>query len=403
MGQFINEKQFINNNIFLYEGRLESQYTRFQEKNPTFVTYYHINPIESTTDTGLLSVEQIIGSKSPLKFQKIKDFPVYGLDQIQLDLTETDGGLNTEFNSEVVILPNTINPSPNDFMLFSYLDQDFIFMITRVAYDTIKSNNYWKVDYTLKDISHERFEELERQVVENYTCIFRNIGTADKCIVKDDEFEQLNLLKSIFNTFSDDYLRMYYNKKYNSFITQLDNSKMIYDKYLSHFITTTHMFDNPYGYTTLYITNEAPEPLFLIKYHDTIFGDIERGKKPRRQWVCEDFINSSSSSIFAMYNVTDSVYSIIPCIEHDNAQLYLNEVLYDIIETKDYTDEDIPYLYILISKYFNNEIASLTSIDFDKLKDVNITIDNYREYMVLIPITLFIISQITKKFLSNSN
>ena len=61
MGSFISDKTFLNDNIFKYEERLESQYSIFLEETPTFTTYYHINTVESITDSGLLNVEECQG------------------------------------------------------------------------------------------------------------------------------------------------------------------------------------------------------------------------------------------------------------------------------------------------------------------------------------------------------
>ena len=74
MGFLINEEKLMEDNIFKFENRLNSQLTRFLDKSPVFVTYYHINVNESTTDEGFRDIESIIGNRSPLRFQKIENF-----------------------------------------------------------------------------------------------------------------------------------------------------------------------------------------------------------------------------------------------------------------------------------------------------------------------------------------
>ena len=61
MGFKFDEKTLVNNNIFKYEDKLNSSYTRFLDKTPTYVTYYNINTIESTVDLGFSNVEKILG------------------------------------------------------------------------------------------------------------------------------------------------------------------------------------------------------------------------------------------------------------------------------------------------------------------------------------------------------
>ena len=129
MGSFIKDENFLNDNIFLFEKRLGSQYSIFFDgKTPTFVTYYHINNINSIADSGFLNVENILGPESPIRFQKIESFPLYGIESIKPDLVDEDEGLNSNFDGEAIALPNTIKPLPNDFFTINYLDNTFLFM-----------------------------------------------------------------------------------------------------------------------------------------------------------------------------------------------------------------------------------------------------------------------------------
>ena len=73
MGFKFDEKLLINNNIFKYEDKLNSQYTRFLESTPTYVTYYNINSIESTVDLGFSNVDKILGAESPLRYSEVKN------------------------------------------------------------------------------------------------------------------------------------------------------------------------------------------------------------------------------------------------------------------------------------------------------------------------------------------
>ena len=76
MGKFIKESNFLNDNVFAFEERLNSQYTRILDMKATYTTYFHINTENSTTDVGF----ENIGENSPLKFNEIKEFPLYGIE-----------------------------------------------------------------------------------------------------------------------------------------------------------------------------------------------------------------------------------------------------------------------------------------------------------------------------------
>ena len=120
MGFKFDEKALINNNIFKYEDKLNSQYTRFLDQTPTYVTYYNINSIETTVDLGFSNVEKILGNGSPIKYSEVKNLPVYGMEQIQLQLDEDEEGLNSSFDAELIILPDTIQPYPDDFFIIEH-------------------------------------------------------------------------------------------------------------------------------------------------------------------------------------------------------------------------------------------------------------------------------------------
>ena len=110
MAILINEQKLMDENAFKFENRLNTQVTRFLDKSPVFVTYYHVNADDVTTDGGYKDVEEIYGKNSPLKFKKIDNFPLYGLDTVQLAIQDTDQGLDTDYQGDAVLLPNTIKP-----------------------------------------------------------------------------------------------------------------------------------------------------------------------------------------------------------------------------------------------------------------------------------------------------
>lgn len=218
MGYLLDEKKMINDNIFLYEERLNSQLSRFLEKSPTFVTYYHINDNESTVDLGFQNIERILGPNSPVRFNEIKDFPIYGIDQIILSLSDELQGVDSSYEGDAIILPNTITPYPNDMFTVNYLDQTYLFMVTEVAYDTIKSNNYYKITFTVKSMDQTHIDYLTNQTNDKFHCILDNIGTKEKAIIRSDDLDQLILLNEIYKNIAEYFKLLFFNAKYNSFL-----------------------------------------------------------------------------------------------------------------------------------------------------------------------------------------
>ena len=218
MGFKFDEKLLVNNNIFKYEDKLNSAFTRFLETTPTYVTYYNINTIESTVDLGFVNVDKILGPTSPLRYSEVKNLPIYGMEAIQLDIDEGDEGLNSSYDGELIILPDTITPYPDDFFILEHKGYNFLFRVTGVNYDTIKSNNFYKISFTIKYVTPEDSKKILDQVTNKYTCIVDNIGTEDKCIIEDGMYALLMRMKDIYEEISNRYKLFYYSKKYNVII-----------------------------------------------------------------------------------------------------------------------------------------------------------------------------------------
>ena len=160
MAKFKSPAEFINTNVNMLANRQSSMYSLFLESKPTFTTYYHINKIKSRTDIGLKMPERLNGTLSPIRYNKLIGFPLYGIEQIQLQLDEEDEGLTSDYSGEAIILPNTIHPTVDDYFIIDYLEKKYMFRVTKYDYDTIKSNNYYKIEFTIQSVDVDFFNNL---------------------------------------------------------------------------------------------------------------------------------------------------------------------------------------------------------------------------------------------------
>lgn len=400
MGYLTDPKSYINDNIFKFEQRLESQYTVFLDKNPTFVTYYHINNINSTTDNGFKNVDKIMGTDSPLKFQKIDDFPIYGLDQIVLNLNDDEEGLTTSFESEGIILPNTIKPLPNDIFTISYLGTEYIFMISQISYDTIKSNNFYSVSFYLRATDGaDDIVKLQNQVIGTYKCIFNNIGTEDKCIIESDMCDKINAIETACQSMISRYRTLFYNSKFNSLVVA-EGNKLVYDKYITHFISKNRLLDEKNSYNTLQLSNEDDGTHFILQYEDSIFDAIEQRDITRVSYVKYSKVHISyQQSVFHYYNAHNFIESIafVPdsiseCAigSYIDDDLISNILSNNTVDTRSFIDD-------IIIKYFNNDSNTIHNINVSDLLRYRIRHNNHD--FRIIPILLFILRHTVNKFL----
>lgn len=398
MGKILDAKQFMNDNIFNYEQRLESQYTIFLEKNPTFVTYYHICNATSITDTGFLNVERVIGENSPVQFQRINDFPIYGIETIKLDLSDEEQGLTSTYEGEGIILPNTIQPYPNDCFTISYLDRNYLFMISSVNYDTIKSNNFYSISFFIKTLNPGDAAQLNKQLQDQFTCIFENIGTDDKCLLKVDEYEKYTQLETVYQNLVDKYLKLYYNRKFNSLLFAESDNTLLYDKYLTKFVMDNKLFNRCDRYDTLYLSNEDESVAFDVAYNFSIYNTIEEkdmdSLKPVR------FIRvpiSDAKSIFKFYSA--SYVKSVQLIDTGN-EMYLPDCILGSIKIN-HIDDNMDIFDKILIKFFNDGIDSIYNLGIEELSEYKMRY-NMKEF-IMIPIVLYIILGYSNKFIKNAN
>lgn len=394
MGGFIRDEDFLNDNIFLYEKRLESQYTIFfDDKAPTFTTYYHINNINSIADTGFLNVENILGSESPLRFQKVESFPIYGIDSIKMELTDEDVGLQTAFDGEGIILPNTIKPLPHDFFTITYLGKRFIFMITEVNYGTIKSNDFYSINFTLR--SENDASIIENQVLDKYKCIYHNIGTDDKCLIRSDEYEKLQKLLTGYKKLANTYMTVFYDNTYNSFIYS-ENNVHLYDAHLSKFINDHKLFAEPNTYKTIHLNNEDWYKAFDINHEDCIYTKIEDVDLSTLDTIRTLHWNIGyADSIFEYYHMSN-VRSV-----HFNKLFGEYEYIPDSVITNikdNLITDDTNVLEEILIKHFNKSYTTIYDLDIDKFISYRMH-DTYYDF-IMIPISLYCVSKVIKEFMT---
>ena len=421
MGFKFDEKLLINNNIFKYEDKLNSQYTRFLETTPTYVTYYNINSIESTVDLGFSNVDKILGPSSPLKYSEVKNLPVYGMDAIQINVDEAEEGLTGSYdNGELIILPDTIKPYPDDFFILEHKGHDFLFRVTGVEYDTIKSNNFYKITFTIKYVTKEESLKILDQVTNKYTCIVDNIGTEDKCIIEDEFYELLQRMQALYKDISERYKLFFYRKKYNAFLyVDPEVTYGIYDRYVNMFIQKHGLLYDTESHKTIYLNNEDDTCCFTLEYDSSIFRAFE-ARKVKRISACKFKIVDIGNmwSVFAYYRTR------VKSIRFKNGDKdYLpklllqamvsgeipestdreNMVSVDVIDPS-FTIDD--YIFDeadnIIVKYLHDKIDSIYNINFEELEEFSY-FQPTRTNMVKIPLLLYALKGYYKLFIKKQS
>lgn len=276
MAFFVDEQRMIEDNIFQFEEKLKAPTTRFLDTTPTFVTYFQIVNNETTTDEGYQDVASFIGAKSPVRYKKIENFPIYGIEQIVLQLQNQDHGLDSEFSGEGTILPGTLKPLENEYFIIPILHDAYMFRITSIAYDTVLPDNFYKIGFILEYIDEEQIHNISKQVTEEYTCVLENIGTDDRCLIEKSCYEKIREIDVMYNDMVQTYLALFYNEKHNCLLGEYEDHHRLYDPLMNVFVNKHSLFNRKKDLKTLIFTDQWSDPKRRLKYEKSVYRFIER-------------------------------------------------------------------------------------------------------------------------------
>lgn len=409
MGRLINEEKIIKNQVDKYLERSTSEYTKFLETTPNFVTYYQRDRISSTYDKGLENVEKHLGATSPNKFNKVEKFPLYGIDSLSLSLDRGDGGLETSFEGEAIILPNTIKPSPDDFFTFGYIDDIYLFKVNGIINDSIKNKPFYRVTFSLtKKVKREDY--VEDFISEEYISMFDNIGTQYDNVVKKSDFLKIDYIDKLLEVMIKTFTRNFYKRSMNVIEFDLFDGRAIknipiYNRHLNKFIMDNGLFKMEKSFLSdIYLVDiiKGETMHFYEMYKKTLYYAVE--KKNRNIKIAEYLIPhpiEGDATIFTHYTKRSfqAYFSDIP-YEH-SYNLFpkglverINKDFYDPFGSDEYFLEDIIIDYMWGKLDISIELL-------DKLNEIDLYPD--KKCYALLPLIMFILKDYRNKIIIKVN
>lgn len=411
MGKVISNKELIQKTVNDYLDT-SNKYSKYLEGAPTFVTYYSYNKVDSTTDAGLENVLEVVGAESPVKYKKILEFPVYGLNQMSPNIEVTEFGLSSSIENELIILPNTIKPHVHDFFEVAYDTTKKLYEITEVQYD--KLNTGVQFIRCMFNISTKSIDQLEQQVPDGHVfdVAYDNIGTDSKVIIQSDYFELLDTIDIIRKKIFDFYDKTFRHKKFNVLCYNL-NGVNVLDKYLHEFIKKNELLHvkNPYfNAMTIEEINFDKDLQFIENYQNTIFYGIE--SKNFNNVTDSYYLKLIESNyrlpFFQYYEDFYYLEYVLGNTDRYNnnvVQSIFNKTFFNNVKNNKLYNNNISHgLYNIIIKYINRTDTSFNKDDMNYIVDILVNYNNYycdiSTYMLL-PCILYILkeieTQITRK------
>lgn len=329
MGYIVQSDEVIKNVTKELGTMLDSPMTQFlQLGTPVLMDYYNCSTYNSTTTQGMDTVDEILGNNSPIRYHRIKDLPVYGaLKSFIIELTDNDGlyDMNMEID-DVTLLPSTVVPTPFDHLVYRFKDganeRVVIFRVNNIKKTSMKSHSFEQFSAKLQDIdSYGDVNQLEKQTVKRFKAKLDNFGTNVKCILEEEQYEYSEKIDSIINSLIEEYIDIFYSKKYNSLIFrgELENGYISYDPWLTHFCITNKILNSRKDSARqVVLVNIDNDDEYKKKYNRTFYHALETRKMDRysQMLFVPTGFSKAVSNPFAYYGV-DSACKIDIYVEEE--------------------------------------------------------------------------------------
>lgn len=388
--------------------RLDNPYYIFSDKKPTTVTYYNINIKKSTLDQGTRNTYDHIGENSPLRFNKIENFQLYGIDRIQIDYNLDEYGVGSPVEGEALILPNTVIPCVDDMFYINYLlDKPILFRVSKVSIDTLDTGaNFYRINYYIDRVDKTALKYLNnKQLINTYTYKPGNIGSNFVAIIQKSDDELISNISSIIETLRMYYQNLFFRNNIQTFVYQY-NDMFVYDPYLIEFLIRTKLFAVDDSKYYMYISQAVhKEDTFTIEYDHTIFKDIEDRNPELHRNSCYPVPVHDPNSL--LVDRMEDYFQLSINLIHkpfEDPINWLDMGFFDAITDNILYDEEDPsapiYRNIIIG-WMNNKDFSITGDQLQSIKDI--PFNHCKEFFYEIPILIYVLTRITNSIQEDVN
>ena len=277
MGQVVTSaemRRVVDANLRGYIEQATANYARLFGKSPTFVTYYSADSDASMTDVNLGGAIQLIGPESPIRYQVIHDFPLYGISEADVSgsWNELQGIVNDQVRGEAYCLPGTIEPNENDFFVIDYLETKLVFRALNTNPDRIEGRAFYKIEYGLEPYD---VKALQAQTASEYNFELATIGTGANPLIETSLAVLLREMEVLEEKHRESYWRAFYDRSSGTVLLRSGFDKPVHDRGVDMFIQRNNLLGGsgymksrtvqPHEYSDRGIYNDVIYPQLLYK------------------------------------------------------------------------------------------------------------------------------------------
>ena len=400
MGKFTNTNYVstLDKLVDASKSKLNNPYYKFSDKKPTVVTYYSQNVEKSTLDQASGLNGEHVGDDSPFKFNKIKDFVLYGISNITTEYDVGDWGTESApISGDAYILPNTIIPRPGDFFVIKYIKESILFKVNSSTPDTLDNgSNIYKIEY-MAELTNA-IDDIERQVVKEFSFIVSNVGTDFKTVVQSSDLSVIQELEVLVEELITYFSNIFFNSRLQTFVFNHDGWLM-YDPFMIEFLIRNKVLN--YGDSYIYVSHAmATNRTFSMDYYKTFFKCIEDKKIDINcaSLATADMIQDPNSLFMARKEPYYAIRYADNSPYKTRFSVFNMDVLEHISSNTMYDEDDPNVVYNLWIAYFNNSMSNLKGNIVEIVKRIDY-MDNLPHFYAL-GITIFILEQYITSLLS---
>lgn len=248
----------------------------FNDQSMTKVTFYNINKDHTTLDEAVENTYNLLGKASGLRFDKINNVIIYGLQKFELSFDVGDFGTEASpIEGEVFLPPNTFVPYQESYFTVDHLatKRTLWFRVTAVNIDTFPNGaNYYKLSFMLESVGND----INPQVVKEYMYLVDNIGTGADVLVDAELYTMMNMYSELIGMLQKFYYEMFFKEEVQTFVFIYGMyGYHFYDPYLLNFAIRNNLLSYN-GYRYIHVQQPAILPPYMeIDYEHTIFRRLE--------------------------------------------------------------------------------------------------------------------------------
>lgn len=277
------EKDILKKTLSSYlSATTSSQYLKYFEGSPTYITYYQLDVNDSTHDIGLEAVNSFIGANSPKKYKKIYEVQVWGVDTLDVSNDISERGLLSSINGELLFLPDSIKPFVGDYFSFEYEGlESHLFRINDVQFDKATPTKFYRCGY---ELANENSEIVSQNVNGEYYIQYDSASgsnTGTLTLVSSEDAATAQQIKDLTDSLIDKYIKLFYNEDLDTFLYESRDGYSYWSPYLQHFLHDTKTLSKSSRdlLTEIYIMdiNEVDNPDVYSEnmYRNSIFRAVE--------------------------------------------------------------------------------------------------------------------------------